>query len=243
VHRLGISFDLILAIAVWMRILPATRQRAFRKLVTLLKPGGLLWLLLRFGPDEPGRPTWAAKEGEIEALATVGVAAFDRGDYAIALQSLQPVAQASDQLAQYQIGVMYLKGQGVAKNPHLGLEWLTNAAAAGAADAQSYMGTFNRRGDLVPQNYAEAMRWYLLAAKQNHENSQYRIALMYMHYRGEGVQPDLREAYMWAVIASSGGEPEPNRLRMKLEQSLSASDIVEGQRKAALWRSQNILPK
>ena len=36
VHRLGISFDLILAIAVWMRILPATRPRAFRKLVTLL---------------------------------------------------------------------------------------------------------------------------------------------------------------------------------------------------------------
>jgi TPR repeat protein len=64
-----------------------------------------------------------------------------------------------------------------------------------------------------------------------------------MYYQGEGVQPDLRQAYMWVVIASSGGEPEPNRLRMKLEQSLSASDIVEGQRKAALWRSQNILPK
>jgi hypothetical protein len=70
VHRLGISFDLILAIAVWMRILPATRPRAFRKVVTLLKPGGLLWLLLRYGPDAPRRPTWAAKEGEIEALAT-----------------------------------------------------------------------------------------------------------------------------------------------------------------------------
>jgi hypothetical protein len=70
VHRLGISFDLILAPAVWMRILPATRPRAFRKLVTLLKPGGLLWLLLRYGPAEPERPTWAANEGEIEALAT-----------------------------------------------------------------------------------------------------------------------------------------------------------------------------
>jgi hypothetical protein len=170
-----------------------------------------------------------------------GVAAFDRGDYGTAFQSLQPSAQAGDGLAQYYLGVMYLKGQGVPKNRYLGIEWLSKAATAGAADAQSYMGAFNRRGDLVPQNYAEAMRWYLLAAKQNHENSQYRIALMY--YGGEGVQPDLREAYMWAVIASSGGEPEPNRLRMKLEQSLSASDIMEGQRKAALWRSENILPK
>ena len=103
------------------------------------------------------------------------------------------------------------------------------------------MGAFNRRGDLVPKNYPEALRWYMLAAKQDHENSQYRIALMY--YTGEGVQQDLREAYMWAVIASAGGEPEPNRLRMKLEQGLSASGITDVQRKAALWRSENISPK
>jgi predicted aspartyl protease len=169
---------------------------------------------------------------------SVGVAAYDRGDYSTALLSLQPAAQAGDGLAQYYLGVMYLKGQGLPRNLHLALDWLSKAASSGAADAQSYMGAFNRRGDLVPQNYAEAMRWYLLAAKQNHENSQYRIALMY--YRGEGVQRDFREAYMWAIIASAGGEPEPNQLRMKLEQSLSASDITEGQRKAALWRSENI---
>jgi len=175
------------------------------------------------------------------STVSVGVAAYDRGDYSTALLSLQPAAQAGDGLAQYYLGVMYLKGQGLPRNLHLALDWLSKAASSGAADAQSYMGAFNRRGDLVPQNYAEAMRWYLLAAKQNHENSQYRIALMY--YRGEGVQRDFREAYMWAIIASAGGEPEPNQLRMKLEQSLSASDITEGQRKAALWRSENILLK
>jgi hypothetical protein len=153
---------------------------------------------------------------------------------------LQPPARAGDGLAQYYLGVMYLKGQGVPKNPNLGLEWLSKAATAGAADAQAYLGSFNRRGYLVPQNYTEAMRWYLLAAKQNHENSQYRIALMY--YAGEGVPQDLRESYMWAVIACAGAEPEPNRLRMKLEKSLSPSDITEGQRKAALWRSTNMFP-
>jgi TPR repeat protein len=72
-------------------------------------------------------------------------------------------------------------------------------------------------------------------------NSQYNIALMY--YKGEGVKTDPRKAYMWAVIASMGGEPEPNRLRMKLEQTLSASDIAEGQREAAHWRAENIIPK
>jgi SAM-dependent methyltransferase len=40
VLRLGLSFDMILLSAVWMHVLPADRTRAFRKLVTLLKPGG-----------------------------------------------------------------------------------------------------------------------------------------------------------------------------------------------------------
>jgi TPR repeat protein len=178
---------------------------------------------------------------ESSSAVSAGVAAYDRKDYSTALWTLQPAAQAGDKLAQYYLGVMYLNGYGVPKKPDLALEWLSKAASAGLRDAQSYMGAFHRRGDLVPQNYEEAMRWYLLAAKQDYENSQYNIALMY--YKGEGVKTDPRKAYMWAVIASMGGEPEPNRLRMKLEQTLSASDIAEGQREAAHWRAENIIPK
>ena len=177
---------------------------------------------------------------ENSSAVSAGVAAYDRKDYSTALRTLQPAAQAGDRLAQYYLGVMYLNGYGVPKKSDLALEWLSKAASAGVRDAQSYMGAFNRRGDLVPRNYEEAMRWYLLAAKQDYENSQYNIALMY--YRGEGVKEDLPKAYMWAVISSMGGEPEPNRLRMKLEQSLSASDIAEGQREAQRWRSENITP-
>ena len=69
VHRLGLGFDLVLVSAVWMHVRPAERARAFRKLVTLLKPGGLLWLTLRDGPQEPERAMWPAPLGEIEQLA------------------------------------------------------------------------------------------------------------------------------------------------------------------------------
>jgi predicted aspartyl protease len=190
--------------------------------------------------DEQATVKVPASPDYLSAISA-GETAYSQRDYSTAVSMLQPAAQAGDGLAQYYLGVMSLKGQGVPKNPQLAVEWLSKAAAAGSADAQAYMGAFNRRGDLVPKNYPEALRWYMLAAKQDHENSQYRIALMY--YTGEGVQQDLREAYMWAVIASAGGEPEPNRLRMKLEQRLSASDITDIQRKAALWRSENILSK
>jgi len=69
IHRLGLSYDLILLSAVWMHIPPESRPRAFRKLITLLKPGGLLLLTLRHGPDEPDRPMWPTSVGEIETLA------------------------------------------------------------------------------------------------------------------------------------------------------------------------------
>lgn len=47
VHRLGLSFDVILLSAVWMHLSAIVRPRAFRKMVTLLKPGGVLLMSLR----------------------------------------------------------------------------------------------------------------------------------------------------------------------------------------------------
>jgi SAM-dependent methyltransferase len=69
VLHLGLSFDLILMSAVWMYVLPADRTRAFRKLVTLLKPGGCIAITLRHGPTEPGRGIHAVSQTEIERLA------------------------------------------------------------------------------------------------------------------------------------------------------------------------------
>jgi SAM-dependent methyltransferase len=69
VHRLGLSYDVILASAVWMHVPPPARPRAFRKLATLLKPGGILVMTLRQGPPEPDRVAWSTPAGEVEALA------------------------------------------------------------------------------------------------------------------------------------------------------------------------------
>ena len=60
----GFGFDLVLLNAVWMHIRQADRARAFRKMVTLLKPGGLVMLSLRHGPGEPGREMFPVSLGE-----------------------------------------------------------------------------------------------------------------------------------------------------------------------------------
>lgn len=68
-HQLGLSFDVVLLSAVWQHVAPEDRRRAFRKMAALLKPKGLLIIVLRFGPAPAGRPMFDVSVGEIEALA------------------------------------------------------------------------------------------------------------------------------------------------------------------------------
>ena len=65
----GVLADLIWLSAVWMHVAPEERRRAFRKLVTLLKPGGRLIISLRHGPLPFDRPMHAVKSDEVERLA------------------------------------------------------------------------------------------------------------------------------------------------------------------------------
>ena len=67
--RTGLAFDLILLNAVWMFVPPRDRERAFRKLVTLLKPSGVIAFTLRQGPLDPGRGMHEVGADEIERLA------------------------------------------------------------------------------------------------------------------------------------------------------------------------------
>ena len=68
VVRTGLSADVILLNAVWQHVAPADRARSFRKLVMLLKPGGLLAITLRHRPDDGGG-AYEVSADEIEALA------------------------------------------------------------------------------------------------------------------------------------------------------------------------------
>jgi HNH endonuclease/Methyltransferase domain len=71
VHRLGLSFDFILLNAVWMHLAPSNRRRAFRKLITLLKPGG--WIAISFRQPDPSNPRamFPCHLDELEQLARI----------------------------------------------------------------------------------------------------------------------------------------------------------------------------
>ena len=90
ISRSGLSFDLILLSAVWMHLPEGERPRAFRKMITLLKPGGLLAMTLRLGPADIKRGIHSVSSEEVEGLArdhgafvekqTVAMDLLDRDD-------------------------------------------------------------------------------------------------------------------------------------------------------------------
>jgi SAM-dependent methyltransferase len=69
VHGLGLGYDLVLLSAVWQHVSPADRPRSFRKLATLMKPGGVLVMTLRHGPAPPEMQMHSTSSAEIEGLA------------------------------------------------------------------------------------------------------------------------------------------------------------------------------
>src|SRR5207245_9980584 len=80
------------------------------------------------------------------------------------------------------------------------------ASDQGEAKAQYAIGYMHYHGQGVPQNYAEALRWYRKAADQGYARAQY--ALSYRHYEGKDVAQDYAEAVRWYRKAADQGYAE-----------------------------------
>jgi uncharacterized protein len=59
------------------------------------------------------------------------IAAHERGDYAAALRLVLPLAEQGNAVAQYHLGFMYLKGEGVPENYEEAAKWFRLSAERG----------------------------------------------------------------------------------------------------------------
>ena len=88
-----------------------------------------------------------------------------------------------------------------------------------------------RNGTGVPQDYAEAVRWYRLAADQGYAMAQFNLGLMYT--KGEGVPPDLVLAHVWFNLSAAQGGIAGGQANRDIAASLMTPDqIAEAER----WR-------
>jgi hypothetical protein len=78
------------------------------------------------------------------------------------------------------------------------------SADQGDAKAEVRLGSMYYYGRGVPQDYAEALRWYRKAADQGDAMAQYDVGSRY--YYGQGVSQDYAEALRWYRKAADQGD-------------------------------------
>ena len=156
-----------------------------------------------------------------------GYDAAQAGDFATALQEWAPLAEAGDAAAQYNLGQMYRKGQGVLQDYAEAVKWFRLAADQGYANAQYNLGNMYRQGQGVPQDYAESMRWYRLAADQGDANAQSNLGFMYEY--GKGVLQDYAVAHMWYNIGAANGNELGGTNRDKIAKKMTPAAIEKAQ--------------
>jgi hypothetical protein len=119
------------------------------------------------------------------------------------VEALQAKAKQGDASAQYNLGVIHARGQGVPQDFAEAAKWFRMVAEQGDAGAQYNLGGIYARGQGVPRDFAEAAKWFRMAAEQGLAPAQYLLGGMYDN--GDGVPHDHAEAAKWFLMAAEQG--------------------------------------
>ena len=92
-----------------------------------------------------------------------GLLAYHRGDHAVAMEIWRPLAERGDASAQYMVGYLYARGEGVVSNSRTAAKWYHRAADQGDPDAQLNLGLMYVNGAGVKKSYVTAYKWFALA--------------------------------------------------------------------------------
>ena len=115
------------------------------------------------------------------------IAADKREDF----ETFKLKAESGDASAQFVVGGMYWRGEGVGTNFFEGVKWYRKAAEQGYQIAQFGLGNSYAYGVGVPRDHVEAYKWfYIASAGENSEtvrNSKENIDLLERYMTSEEI--------------------------------------------------------
>lgn len=100
-----------------------------------------------------------------------GMVAYNRGDYVPAVTLFRPLAQAGNAKAQNVMGVMYRKGEGVAKSSARAFIWFSLAAKRGDATAKANLQEMAK--EMTPADMTHAKEMMAACEASDYRNCEY----------------------------------------------------------------------
>ena len=88
-------------------------------------------------------------------------------------------------------------------------------------------------GEVVLQDYKQAVYWYKKAAEQGQEKSPYNLGVAYA--KGQGLEQDYAKAHMWFNISAYSGDPNAQKARGIVSKKMTSEQLAEAQRMIKEW--------
>lgn len=142
----------------------------------------------------PAPPITSSPQGRDQANAPVMTA----------VETLRQQAQAGNSQAQSDLGLRYLRAEGVARDAVIAAEWLREAAIQGEAIAQYNLAVQYLQGDGISANTVRAQLWFLSAAEQGFVPAMYNLGLVYL--TAADIPQNISAAINWFEKAADGGQ-------------------------------------
>lgn len=111
------------------------------------------------------------------------------------IEDLKQIAYAGDVAAQVQLGVIYLRGDGVPRDDAEAAKWLRKAADQDNAIAERYLAEMYFKGRGVAADNEEAAKLLQMAAQQGDAESEHNLAVLYV--QGQGIARNPKQAALW----------------------------------------------
>ncbi len=143
---------------------------------------------------------------EAQINSQLAIKALSNKDLVLAEKYSRLASDAGEPSAQYNLGVMYEKGDVVQKDINEAIRLVKLSAMQGFTFAQAKMGFYYAVGLGVQKDLVESVKWTRLAANNGDPTAQHNIALAYL--KGEGVNQNQAEAMKWYKLSAEQGNVE-----------------------------------
>lgn len=189
--------DYAVATAMWRKLADAGNDSACYKLGMAYVDG------LGIEQNNGAAIVWlrkAAEAGHPEAPAPLGRLLYEEKEYREAMKWLREAADFGNIKAKYYIGLAYLHGNGISKDPRSSVQLFKEAAERNLPEAQLALGECLLNGTGCPQDVPQGAKLIMQAAENNFPQAQYQLGVLYEN--GEGLEKSAENAFKWYQAAA-----------------------------------------
>ncbi|MHA7944015.1 tetratricopeptide repeat protein [Formosa sp. 3Alg 14/1] len=164
-----------------------------------------------------------------EAQFEAGIKAAESNDMPLAFTKFMEAAKEGHEYAQFNIGLMYEQGLGVAKNQEEAFNWYTKSATQKNSAAQFNLGVCYENGYGTPVDFAKANAWYRKASLQGDGLAVGNLGMLYI--RGDGVKENKVAGIALLIMSTTMDSSPENQAKKNISsiRGLTPEMISEAQ--------------